>query len=51
MVQQREWGEISQHSKAATKKGLLSVIREARDRHSVLQVAAPPSTYSLATPY
>ena len=51
MVQQREWAEISQHSKAATKKGLLSVIREARDRHSVLQVAAPPRTYSLATPY
>ena len=41
LVQQGEWGEISQHSAAATKKGLLTVIREARDRHSVLQVAAP----------
>ena len=41
LVQQGEWGEISQHSAAATKKGLMSVIREARDRHSVLQVAAP----------
>ena len=41
LVQQGEWGEISQHSAAATRKGLMTVIREARDRHSVLQVAAP----------
>ena len=50
LVQQGEWGEISQHSAAATKKGLLTVIREARDRHSVLQVAAPHEVdYSLLT--
>ena len=41
LVKQGEWGEISQHSAAATKQGLIAVIREARDRHSVLQVAAP----------
>ena len=41
LVKQGEWGEISQHSAAATKQGLMAVIREARDRHSVLLVAAP----------
>lgn len=38
---QGEWGELSDQGATVTKKGLLTVVTEARDRHSVLQVAAP----------
>jgi len=41
LAQQGEWGKLGHHSATATKKGLHTVVTEARDRHSVLQVAAP----------
>ena len=38
---QGEWGKLSHHGATATKQGLLSVVTESRNRHSVLQVAVP----------
>ena len=38
---QGEFGELGKQGAAVTKKGILTVVTEARDRHSVLQVAAP----------
>ena len=38
---QGEWGKLGHQGATATKQGLLSVVTESRNRHSVLQVAVP----------
>jgi hypothetical protein len=38
---QGEWGRLRHQGATATKQGLLSVVTESRNRHSVLQVAVP----------
>ena len=41
LAQAGQWGQIGQKGASATKKGMLVVSTEARNRHSVLQVAVP----------
>jgi hypothetical protein len=41
LAQAGHWGRLGQNGASATKKGMMTVTTEARNRHSVLQVAAP----------
>ena len=41
LAQAGQWGQIGHKGASATKKGMLVVTTEARNRHSVLQVAVP----------
>ena len=38
---QGQWGRLSHQGATRTKQGLLNLVTESRNRHSVLQVAVP----------